>query len=406
MKLVAQVKLQPTPQQAQLLQRTMERANQACNHLSQQAWETKTFGRYALHKLAYHDTRAHFPDLSSQVVVRCIAKVSDAYKQDRKHKRCFRAQGAIAYDGRILSWKSEGEQEVSIWTVGGRQRMSYGCGEGQRVLLAQRGGQADLVYREGAFYLHQSCQVETADGEVPEQWLGVDLGIVHVAVTSDGESFSGEQIEAKRVGYARRRQVLQSVGSRSAKRRLRQLSGRQARYQRDTNHCISKVLVEVAQRTGRGIALEDLSGIGERTRVRREQRHQHDNWSFYQLRQFVSYKAVLAGVAVQLVDPRYSSQTCSVCGHCERSNRPTRDEFVCSVCGYAAPADENAARVIARRACVNAPMVSTEAAKAAPGPLAQGQRRDGEPSPATAPSCALSAGQAAGQGQAPPQAAG
>jgi hypothetical protein len=103
----------------------------------------------------------------------------------------------------------------------------------------------------------------------------VDLGIVHLAVTSDGESYSGEQVEAKRAWYARRRQVLQSVGTRSAKRRLRQLSGRQRRYQSDTNHCISKGLVEVAQRTGRGIALEDLSGIGERTRVSREQRHRH-----------------------------------------------------------------------------------------------------------------------------------
>ena len=93
MKLVAQVQLKPTPQQAQLLWRTMERANKACNHLSQQAWEAKTFGRYGLHKGAYHDTRARFPRLSSQVVVRCIAKVSDAYRLGRERKRCFRTQG-------------------------------------------------------------------------------------------------------------------------------------------------------------------------------------------------------------------------------------------------------------------------------------------------------------------------
>jgi IS605 OrfB family transposase len=394
MKLVAQVKLQPTPQQAQLLHRTMERANQACTYLSQQAWETKTFGRYALHKLAYHETRAQFPELSAQVVVRCIAKVSDAYQVDRRRKRRFRAGGAIAYDARILSWK-DGE-EVSMWTVGGRQRMATCCGEHQRTLLAGRRGEAELVCRDGAFYLHQSCEVATPEVTAPEGWLGVDLGIVHLAVTSDGESFSGEQVESKRAWYARRRQVLQRVGSRSAKRRLRQLSGRQRRYQRDTNHCISKALVAVAQRTGRGIALEDLSGIGGRTRVRRAQRHRHHNWTFHPLQGYVTYKAAMAGVAVRFVDPRYSSQTCSECGHCDRSNRRTRDEFVCVVCGYAAPADENAARVIACRARVNAPMVSTEGAKAG----------DGDRSPATAPPCALSAGRAAGQGRAPPQAAG
>jgi putative transposase len=389
MKLTAQLKLQPAPHQAQLLQRTMERANQACNDLSQQAWETRTFRRYALHKLTYHETRARYPDLSAQVVVRCIAKVSDAYKLDHKCQRRFRALGAIAYDARILSWKND--QEVSIWTVGGRQRMPYSCGERQQALLAQRAGEADLVYRDGAFYLHQSCEVETSEVEEPEEWLGVDLGIVHLAVTSDGECYSGEQVEAKRAWYARRRQVLQSVGTRSAKRRLRQLSGRQRRYQKDVNHCISKGLVEVAQRTGRGIALEDLSGIGERTRVSREQRHRHHNWAFYQMRQYVSYKAALAGVAVRFVDPRYSSQTCSLCGHRDRASRRTRDEFVCVACGYAAPADENAARVIACRARVNAPMVSTEGAKAG------GCDR----SRATAPPCALPAGQAAGQGQAP-----
>jgi len=393
MKLTAQLKLQPTPQQAQFLQRTIERANQACNDLSQQAWETRTFRRYALHKLAYHDIRARYPDLSAQVVVRCIAKVSDAYKLDHKQKRHFRADGAIAYDTRILSWKGE---EVSIWTVGGRQRMSYCCGERQRARLSGERGEAKLVQREGTFYLHQSCEVETLEAQMPEEWMGVDLGIVHLAVTSDGQSYSGTKVEAKRRWYERRRQVLQRVGSRSAKRRLRQLSGRQRRYQKDTNHCISKALVEVAQRTGRGIALEDLSGIRGRTRVRREQRHRHHNWTFYQLRQYVSYKAALAGVAVQFVDPRYSSQTCSSCGHCDRANRRTRDEFVCVVCGYAAPADENAARVIACRARVNAPMVSTEGAKAG----------DCEQSSATALPCALPDGQAVGQGQAPPLAVG
>ena len=395
MKLVAQVQLQPTPEQARLLRRTIERANETCNHLGQVAWEAKTYGRYALHKLAYYETRRRFPDLSSQMVVRCIAKVSDAYKLSRKRKRSFRAEGAIAYDGRILSWKGEGE-EVSIWTVGGRQRIAYRCGDRQRRLLRRRGGEADLVYRSGRYYLHQSCEMETPPGEASEGWLGVDLGIVHLAVTSDGKAFSGEQVEAKRAWYARRRKVLQSVGSRRAKRRLRQLSGRQGRYQRDTNHRISKALVEVAQRTGRGIALEDLSGIRDRARARREQRHQQHNWSFYQMRRFVCYKAVLSGVAVRFVDPRYSSQTCSVCGHCERANRRTRDEFVCCVCGYAASADENAAREIARRAHVNAPMVSTEAAKA----------RECEQLLAVAPPCALSSGQAAGQGQAPLLAAG
>ena len=350
MKLIAQVKLLPTPEQADALRHTLELANAACNYLSKRGWETKILRQYDMHKLAYHDARAKFP-LSAQVVVRAIAKVANAYKLDRKTRRTFKPLGSFPYDERILSWRTHREPPtVSIWTVEGRQRMPFVCGEHQRQMLEKRLGQADLVYRNGEWYLHQCCEVETPAPDNPEGWLGVDLGIVNLAVTSDGVVFSGEQVEIKRQWYEKRRVVLQSVGTKSAKRRLKKLSGKQRRFQRDTNHRISRALVKAAQCTSRGIALEDLSGICKRTKVQRGQRSRHHNWAFYQLRQFVSYKSELAGVLVQFVDPRNTSKTCSVCGHCSKSNRPTRDNFKCSVCSYTVPADLNAAVNIAARA--------------------------------------------------------
>lgn len=361
MKVIAQVKLDTTPEQADALKRTLEAANAAANYISDHAWDTKTFQQYDLHHACYYEVRERF-NLSAQVTVRIIAKVADAYKLDRKRKRRFNPYGSIAYDKRILSWKLS-EQTVNIWTMNGRQRIPFLAGQRQLELLQSLQGEADLIYRAGEFYLHQVCEIETPDPDDPEGWLGVDLGIVNIATTSDGEVFSGEQLESKRQWYAERRATLQSVGTKSAKRRLKQLSGRQSRFQTGTNHRISKALVETAQRTGRGIALEDLSGIRERTRVRRGQRNKQHNWPFYQLRQFVSYKAKLVGVSVQLVDPRYTSQGCSVCGHTDPSNRPTRDDFLCSGCGFAAPADLNAAINIAARAAVNRPMVSTEVTK-------------------------------------------
>ena len=191
----------------------------------------------------------------------------------------------------------------------------------------------------------------------------MDLGIVNLATTSDGERFSGEEVERKRVWYEGRRRILQSEGTKSAKRRLRKLAGRFARFQRDVNHCISKALVGAAERTSRGVALEELKGIRERTRVRRRQRARHHNWAFHQLQGFVTYKACLAGVPIQLVDPSYTSQTCPLCGHCERSNRRSREWFACAVCGFAGLADHVAAMNIADRAYVNPPMVSTEMSK-------------------------------------------
>ncbi|MFH1636049.1 MAG: transposase, partial [Chloroflexota bacterium] len=271
MKLIAQVKLAATPAQKELLHQTLARANKARNFLSDLAWETGVFGQYAIHKLAYHGTRSEFPDLSSQIVVRCIADVADAYKLDRKNRRSFKPFGAITYDERILRWYTD-RQEVSIWAIGGRQHIPYRCGEHQRLMLKAIQGQANLVYRNGEFYLHQTCDIETPDPDKPDGWLGIDLGIVNIAVDSSGETFSGDQVESRREWNERRRKILQSVGTKSAKHRLRKLSGRQARFQKDTNHCISKAIVAKARRHNLGIALEDLSGITKRTTVRKAQR--------------------------------------------------------------------------------------------------------------------------------------
>ena len=102
MKLIAQAKLKTDPEQTLALRSTMEQANACCNWLSGQAWEHQVFGQYKLHKLGYYEARRLFPALSSQVVVRCIARVADAYKLDRKIRREFSLLSSIPYDCRIL----------------------------------------------------------------------------------------------------------------------------------------------------------------------------------------------------------------------------------------------------------------------------------------------------------------
>ena len=156
------------------------------------------------------------------------------------------------------------------------------------------------------------------------------------------------------------RGVLQRVGTKAAKRRLRKLSGRQRRFQRHNNHVIAKALVQTAQRTGRGIALEELRHIRTRVTARRGQRARLHNWSFGQLRAFVAYKAALAGVPVLYVDPKHTSVGCSCCGVIDKRNRPDQATFSCIECGHAAPADFNAAlniRLRAARATVTRPDV-------------------------------------------------
>jgi putative transposase len=150
---------------------------------------------------------------------------------------------------------------------------------------------------------------------------------------------------------------------------LKRLSGKQRRFQKDTNHVISKRIVATAECTNRAIAVEKLAGIRSRTKVRgKEQRHRHANWSFYQLKQFMAYKARLTGVALIEVDPKYTSQRCYECGHIAKANRRSQSEFACCACGHTDLADRNAALNIAW-AAVNQPIVSDALAlvSAAPG---------------------------------------
>jgi putative transposase len=143
---------------------------------------------------------------------------------------------------------------------------------------------------------------------------------------------------------------LQANGTKSARRVLKRLSGRETRFMTNVNHTISKQLVQKAQCTGRALALEELSGIRDRVKVRRTQRRKLHAWAFHQLGQFVQYKAALAVVPVVFVDPAYTSQTCSACGHVSRSNRPSQDTFLCVQCSFSANADVNAAVNISERA--------------------------------------------------------
>jgi len=116
--------------------------------------------------------------------------------------------------------------------------------------------------------------------------------------------------------------------------------------------------VETAQRPSAAIALEELTGMRQRVKARRQQRPRHANWAFAQLRRYITYKARLAGVPVILVDPRHTSQACNVCGYTAKANRPSQNRFSCHRCGYTTNVDLNAAQNIRNWAAVNRPMVA------------------------------------------------
>ena len=379
------------------LQETQRRFNEAATWIASVCWDEGITNTNTAHHHVYGETRARY-GLGAQLAVCARAKAMEAVKATRAGERnrlarwkaqrarrkkakkkplpppepascpAFGSHASIRYDAR--TYRLLPLDKVSLSTLSGRVVCRMLPGLHQHGMLVDpdwKIGGAELVWRDGIYYLHLTQTREAPPLREAEEVLGVDLGICNVATDSTGEQFTGSAVRKKRSRFVARRAALQRRGSRSAKRRLQQMRRREYRYMRDINHRISKTLVKKAATSRKALALEDLTGIREAGTVRREQRYERHAWAFYQLRTFLTYKAALAGLPVYLIDPAYTSQTCSRCGHCERANRQSQASFVCRRCGFAAHADCNSATMIA--------LVAGQAAN-----------RSGGRSPATSPS--------------------
>ncbi|MEW6210264.1 MAG: transposase [Acidobacteriota bacterium] len=360
MKLTLQIQLLPDKEQAAKMKETLEAFNEAANWLAAKAFEEHTANKVVLQQLYYVELRKRF-NLSAQMAVRCIAQVCEAYKRDKSIRPKFRRHAAMPLDQRLMSFR--GVDRLSILTLQGRVIVPFVIGAYQRERFTASCGQSDLVLRrDGKWFLLVTVDL-SENAPIPStDFLGLDLGTVQLATDSDGEHFDGAEVEAARKHYQKKRRQLQRKAAeqkrqgkrpKNVRRKLKKLSGRERRFKKNVNHVISRRIVDKATDTKRGIALEDLSGIRTRIRFRSNQRDGMTKWAFGELREFVEYKSRIAGVAVIAVDPAYTSQCCSECGHTERANRPNRGIFWCRVCGYFDHADVNAAKNISRKAVVN-----------------------------------------------------
>jgi len=355
MKQTLMIKLAPNQEQYQSLIQTMERFNEACNYVADLAFCHYSAGQVTLHHLTYDHLRKHY-GLSAQMAVRCIGKVVEMYRRDKSKLVSFKPHSTMVYDQRILSFK--GLDKVSILTLNGRQIIPIRIGAYQEGRINREVRQTDLILRDGIFYLAVTIDAPEPTPNEPDGFLGVDLGIVNIATTSDGEVYSGGQVNGIRKRHAKLRSKLQAKNTKASKRLLKKRSNKEKRFAKHVNHVISKRIVAKAKDSGRGIALEDLNGITDRTSVRKAQRRQQHSWAFYQLRKFIEYKAKLAGIVVEFADPRNTSRTCPICGCIDKHNRPSQSLFSCTSCGYSANADVIAATNISRRVAVNRPYIS------------------------------------------------
>lgn len=338
-------KLLTTSTIADALKKTSERFSDACNHVLKIAIEEKTHNAIKLHKLCYAEVRESF-GLSANLAVRAIRRVVSCMtklKGKRKRTKEFKPK-SIDYDARIFSYR-ERDETVSLTTMQGRVHIPMILGKHQRSFLkGQKPTSSTVINKAGIWYVH--IVVEFAPDPVSgDNVMGVDLGVNNIATTSTGLRMEGKARQDFKKKRAKVRASLQSKGKHGTRKVLKKISGYENRRIKHENHVLSRQLVEEAKRHNCGIIrMEQLKDI--RTKTKTWNKHLNKmvaGWSFYQLQQFVQYKAHAFGIAVEFVNPAYTSQTCH---QCLNLGSRSGERFNCLTCGDQ-HADVNASHVIA-----------------------------------------------------------
>lgn len=369
MQVTIKVKLKITNSEtASSFSKTMEQYRQACNYVSEYIFNHDfDMKQSRLNKELYSELRNLF-SLKSQMAQSVIRTVIARYKTVKAQMSCrpYKYQdqntGEWHREVRNLNWLCKpisfnrpqvdlqrnrdwsylSNGQLSINTLDGRVKATPVChGFSQYFDGTWKFGLAKLLKSGNKWYLHISATKEVADFDKQEvkHVVGIDRGLRFLATTYDeqGETafFDGKAIMRKRAKYQKLRATLQSKGTKSAKRRLKKLSGRENRWMSDVNHHLSKTLV---QKYGANtlFVLENLNGVSfERTDLPKSLRSQNKSWAFYQLEQFLTYKAHLNNCEVVEVSAKYTSQRCPKCGVIKKDNRNHgKHEYHCANCGY------------------------------------------------------------------------
>jgi putative transposase len=347
------------------IDRTLQGFADACNQIYEIAKRENCWNTTKLHHKTYKVVR-EATGLKANHVCQAIRRViGNAKAVKQVHK--FRTT-SINLDARTFQYLEE-LQTVGVTLMCGRVKFKLSIGNYQLALLKGQSPTSATLNKtkHGDYYINICVDLPTSPTGKTPKVIGVDLGRRDIATTSNGDSWSGKQIQSIRDRYSKVRANVQSKRTRSSRRLSRRLSGREQRYQSWLNHNISKQLVQDAKQSNSALAFEDLTNIRQSLNQQprsKTERRRTNNWAFYQLRLFVGYKSNIAGVRVIFVPPAYTSQTCSRCGHIHVKSatgdtprgelHPIKGKsyrngksFKCGHCGFEHDADVNAALNIA-----------------------------------------------------------
>ena len=331
----------------QSLLETGKRFREACQAVLDYGFSEHTFNKNRLDRATYRNIRKDIPTLPSALVQTARDTASEALKQTKLQKEIKRKSLTIRYDRRTFRFYPD-SLTISLTTVAGRLVFPVA----KSPLIDKYRGEytnAQVFIDAKHGKMSVMIQVELPDEEVEKEVneeakaIGIDRGVKNIAVLSNNMFFNSGQLRSVKGRYRYNRSKLQHAGTRSAHRRLRELSGRERRFVQNTNHVISRQIVNLPYNV---IALEYLESAG----MRRKNNGKRFNtmlgsWSPYQLELFVEYKAVEMGKMIIYVNPKYTSQKCSKCRYTDRNNRKG-SIFHCLRCNFELHADLNASRNI------------------------------------------------------------
>lgn len=341
----AKLQILVNPSDKQIFCDTMKAYSDACNYVSEYIYKTHNLSRYSVQEDTYHQIREIY-GLRSQMAVSCVRTVIAKYKtilenQNDWIKPVFRIPQLDLVWNRDYSLNIKNDI-FSVNTLNGRIKVNfYKNGYEKYFADTCKFGTAKIVFKHDSFFLHipVTYEIEKLNMSDVSNVVGIDRGIrfIATAYNSKGKTkfYSGKTIKQKRGHYKALRKELQQVGTPSSRRRIKAIGQRENRWMQDVNHCISKALVE-SNPAGTLFVLEDLTGIRSATeKILVKNRYVSVSWSYYDLEQKLTYKALKNHQLVEKVNPAYTSQTCPKCGHTEKANRDKHKHvFCCKNCGY------------------------------------------------------------------------
>jgi putative transposase len=323
---------------------TMKLASSIFNDHVEWALKERCYSKAKAHKSIYKQLRERYPSFNSALLqsVRDTALESVKATKLKFHPRKSE-KSAIRYDARTLSLRG---CVLSISTTSGRLKtmLCFSKYELRQIEGLKRIGGAIVGFDNDKkkFFVCLTYQGENKQLRETGRAVGIDRGIKNPVATSD-ERFFGKDAGRLKRRYSYLQQQLSVKGTRSAKRLLKRLSGKEKRFNRDMNHVISKILA--SDETVRAYVLEDLGNITKRKRKSKMLNRWLHSWPFFQLEAFLKYKCEANGIEIAKVDARYTSQCCNCCGCVDKMNR-SGFVFRCIKCGHKDHADVNAAKNI------------------------------------------------------------